>query len=143
MKIKCIEVFRVELPLHEGSYNWSGGKSVEVFDSTVVRLTADDGTTGHGEVCPLGPAYLASYAEGARAGIRELAPDLLGGLADVEHAGARGRGDRLGQLLDLLHAGGQAREVGIELPGVTSCTTDGQCPPGQTCGADLQCHPGG
>ncbi len=78
MKIKCIEVFRVELPLHEGSYNWSGGKSVEVFDSTVVRLTADDGTTGHGEVCPLGPAYLASYAEGARAGIRELAPDLLG-----------------------------------------------------------------
>ena len=78
MKIERIEVFRVELPLHEGSYNWSGGKSVEVFDSTVVRLTADDGTTGHGEVCPLGPAYLASYAEGARAGIRELAPDILG-----------------------------------------------------------------
>jgi L-alanine-DL-glutamate epimerase-like enolase superfamily enzyme len=34
--------------------------------------------TGHGEVCPLGPFYLPAYAEGARAGIRELGPHLLG-----------------------------------------------------------------
>lgn len=31
-----------------------------------------------GEVCPLGPAYLPAYARGARAGIAELAPHLLG-----------------------------------------------------------------
>ncbi|MFQ5773566.1 MAG: cis-3-hydroxy-L-proline dehydratase [Kiloniellaceae bacterium] len=78
MKITRIAAYRVELPLHEGSYNWSGGKSVAVFDSTVVRVETDAGLVGHGEVCPLGPFYLPSYAAGARAGIRELAPDLLG-----------------------------------------------------------------
>ena len=34
MKISKISVYQVDLPLHEGSYNWSGGKSVQVFDST-------------------------------------------------------------------------------------------------------------
>lgn len=78
MKIKRIVVFQVDLPIHEGSYNWSGGKSVQVFDSTVVRLETDDGVVGHGEVCPLGPFYLPSYANGVRTGINELAPHLLG-----------------------------------------------------------------
>ena len=78
MKITGIKVYRVDLPLHEGSYKWSGGKSVEVFDSTVVAVETDDGITGHGEVCPLGPFYLPAYAEGARAGISELGPHLLG-----------------------------------------------------------------
>ena len=78
MKISKISVFQVDLPLHEGSYNWAGGKSVKVFDSTVVRVETDEGITGHGEVCPLGPVYLPAYAEGARAGIQVLAPALLG-----------------------------------------------------------------
>ena len=34
--------------------------------------------TGYGEVCPLGPAYLAAYAGGARTGIAEVAPHILG-----------------------------------------------------------------
>lgn len=78
MKITGIDVFRVELPLHEGSYKWSGGNFVEVFDSTVVEIRTDAGITGYGEICPLGPAYLAAYAAGARTGIAELAPHLLG-----------------------------------------------------------------
>ena len=78
MKITSIEVYQVDLPLHEASYNWSGGKSVQVFDSTVVRILTDEGLIGVGEVCPLGPVYLPSYAEGARTGISVLAPDLLG-----------------------------------------------------------------
>ena len=78
MKISKISVFQVDLPLHEGSYNWAGGKSVKVFDSTVVCVETDEGITGHGEVCPLGPVYLPAYAEGARAGIQVLAPALLG-----------------------------------------------------------------
>ena len=77
-KIKKIEAFQVDLPLHEGSYKWSGGNSVEVFDSTVVAVHTDEGITGFGEVCPLGPAYLPAYAKGARTGIAELAPKLLG-----------------------------------------------------------------
>ena len=78
MKIRSIDVFQVDLPLHEGSYNWSGGKSVQVFDSTIVRVGTNDGVSGHGEVCPLGPFYLPSYAAGARAGIAELSPHLIG-----------------------------------------------------------------
>ncbi|XAL99676.1 mandelate racemase/muconate lactonizing enzyme family protein [Phycisphaeraceae bacterium D3-23] len=78
MRITGIQAYQVELPLHEGSYKWSGGKSVEVFDSTVVEINTDEGVTGFGEVCPLGPAYLPSYAGGVRAGIAELAPSLIG-----------------------------------------------------------------
>jgi len=78
MKIQRVLVYRVELPLHEGSYKWSGGKSVEVFDSTIVRIETDAGVVGTGEVCPLGPFYLPSYAAGARAGIVELGPQILG-----------------------------------------------------------------
>jgi cis-L-3-hydroxyproline dehydratase len=78
MKIRRICAYRVKLPLCEGSYKWSGGKSVSVFDSTIVAVETDEGLTGHGEVCPLGPFYLPAYAEGARAGIRELGPHLLG-----------------------------------------------------------------
>ena len=78
MKIERIAAYQVDLPLHEGSYKWSGGKSVEVFDSTIVRVDTDDGLSGYGEVCPLGPFYLPAYADGVRAGIRELAPHLIG-----------------------------------------------------------------
>ena len=78
MKITRILAYRVELPLREVTYKWSGGKSVTVFDSTIVRVETDAGIVGHGEVCPLGPFYLPAYAEGVRAGLRELGPHLLG-----------------------------------------------------------------
>ncbi len=78
MRIKRIEAYQVDLPLHEGAYNWSGGKSVSVFDSTIVALETDSGLTGFGEVCPLGPVYLPAYAAGARAGIAELGPAVIG-----------------------------------------------------------------
>src|SRR5215469_14541207 len=77
-RISKIEAFQVNLPLHEGSYKWSGGNSVDVFDSTVVAVHTDAGVTGYGEVCPLGPAYLPAYAAGARTGIATLAPQLIG-----------------------------------------------------------------
>lgn len=78
MKIARIAVHQVDLPLVEGRYAWSGGKSVEVFDSTLVMLETDQGLTGWGEVCPLGPFYLPAYGPGARAGIQELGPHLIG-----------------------------------------------------------------
>lgn len=78
MRITHINAYRVELPLHEGSYRWSGGNFVTVFDSTVVAVSTDAGITGYGEICPLGPAYLPAYANGARTGIAELAPNLIG-----------------------------------------------------------------
>ena len=78
MKITQIIVYQVDLPLHEGSYQWSGGKSVDVFDSTIVAVETDDGHIGYGECCPLGPFYLPAYGAGVRAGIKELGPHLLG-----------------------------------------------------------------
>lgn len=78
MKIDCIRAYQVDLPLHEGTYKWSGGKSVDVFDSTIVEVVTEDGNSGFGEVCPLGPFYLPAYARGVRAGIQELGPHLIG-----------------------------------------------------------------
>jgi L-alanine-DL-glutamate epimerase-like enolase superfamily enzyme len=78
MNISHIRAYRVDLPLHEGNYKWSGGKSVTVFDSTVIEIETSEGVTGYGEVCPLGPFYLPAYANGVRAGVAELAPHLIG-----------------------------------------------------------------
>ena len=78
MKIAAIRVYQVDLPVKEGRYAWSEGKYVEVFDSTVVELLTDDGRSGFGEVCPLGPFYLPAFGPGARAGIGELSASLIG-----------------------------------------------------------------
>ena len=78
MKITAIKVYQVDLPLREGRYNWSGGNFMEVFDSTVVAVETDAGITGYAECCPLGSAYLPSYAKGVRAGIEEIGPKLIG-----------------------------------------------------------------
>src|SRR5712692_6988673 len=77
-KVTKVEAFQVDLPLHEGSYKWSSGNSVEVFDSTVVAVHTDVGVMGYGEICPLGPAYRPAYAGGARTWIKELARHLIG-----------------------------------------------------------------
>ena len=78
MKIRRISTWQVDLPLYERTYNWSGGKSVTLFDSIIVGVEADNGIIGYGEVCPLGSYYLPAYAKGVRTGIAELGPHLLG-----------------------------------------------------------------
>lgn len=78
MRISAIRAYQVDLPLREGRYTWADGRYVEVFDSTVVEIRTDEGLVGYGEVCPLGAAYLPAFAAGARAGIAELAPHLIG-----------------------------------------------------------------
>lgn len=78
MKIQKIDVYQVNLPLCEGCYNWAGGKSISVFDSSIIAVSTDEGVVGYGEVCPLGPSYLPAYARGVRAGIAEIAPHLIG-----------------------------------------------------------------
>lgn len=78
MRITGLRFYQVDLPLCEGTYKFSGGKSVEVFDSTVVEILTDEGITGYGECCPLGPSYLPAYAQGVRAGLQTLAPHLMG-----------------------------------------------------------------
>ncbi len=84
MKITRISLYQVDLPMKEGAYSWSN-QSFAAFDSTVVRIDTDEGVWGVGEICPLGPAYLPAYAEGARTGILVMAPGLMG--ADPRNLG--------------------------------------------------------
>ena len=63
--------------MKEGSYSWST-QSHAAFDTTVVLVETNQGITGVGECCPLGPTYLPAYAQGVRAGISQLAPNLIG-----------------------------------------------------------------
>ncbi len=73
MRITSITVFQVDLPLHEGAYRWSEGNFVE-YSTRPSSGRTDEGYTGFGEVCPLGPFYLPAYAEGARTAIAVSAP---------------------------------------------------------------------
>ena len=77
IKIKSIEVFKIDLPLKEGNYSWSHGNSVNSFDSTIVKINTNIGISGLGEVCTLGPAYLPAYAEGVRTGIKQIGKYLI------------------------------------------------------------------
>ena len=61
MKIKEIKIFQVNLTMKEGHYSWSN-QSFRSFDSTVVEIITNQGISGFGEICPLGPSYLPSYA---------------------------------------------------------------------------------
>ena len=93
MKIKQIDVFQVDLPYSDGGvYTFSGGREYRRFDATIVRVTADNGLTGWGESTPFGSTYIAAHARGARAGIAEMAPHLIG--LDPRHY------DRINEAMD-------------------------------------------
>jgi len=77
MKITRITAYKVELP-RDRPYRLSGWRMVPVFDTTLVKIETDAGIIGLGEVCPLGASYLPAYAAGARTGMAELAPRLIG-----------------------------------------------------------------
>ncbi len=77
MQIRKISTYHIDLPMKEGAYIWSN-QSFSAFDSTVVVIETDEGICGAGETCPLGPAYLPAFAEGARTAIAKLAPELIG-----------------------------------------------------------------
>jgi L-alanine-DL-glutamate epimerase-like enolase superfamily enzyme len=78
MRIRRIDLFQVSYQLKDGSYTWSRGHGVTGFTGNIVRLMADDGLTGFGEVCPLGSSYIESFSRGVVTGIQELGPVLLG-----------------------------------------------------------------
>lgn len=76
--ISSIRIFRQWQPFRDGTYRCSGGRSAEGFDSTIVEITSRDGASGNGEMAPLGSFYDPAFAAGARAAMKELAPQLLG-----------------------------------------------------------------
>lgn len=78
MKITRINVYQLDLPLSK-PYWLSGGRlRFERLDSTLVEIETDEGVTGWGEGCPWGSTYLPAFGKGIRAGIDEIAPQLVG-----------------------------------------------------------------
>lgn len=78
MFIRSIEAYRVLQPFVDGPYKMSKGRTADAFDAVIVALTSDNGLTGWGEMAPLGTFYSAAFAAGTEAGVREIAPHLLG-----------------------------------------------------------------
>lgn len=95
MKIAHIRCYRQMQPFRDGPYVISGGRSESGFDSLIVRLEADDGRTGWGEMAPLGATYGAAFAEGARAAAPLLADALIGAEIQAPAVLARRMDDRL------------------------------------------------
>lgn len=78
LQIARIDVFQIDLPYSGGIYLISGGREYKSFDSTIVRITTNDGLEGWGESTPFGSTWIASHALGVRAGIAQIAPHLIG-----------------------------------------------------------------
>ena len=78
MKISKITVHQVDLPLTKPYYLSGGRLRFDQLDSTFVRLETDEGLIGWGEGCPWGHTYLPAHGPGIRAGIKTLAPAVLG-----------------------------------------------------------------
>jgi len=92
MKIAKIEVFQANLPYSGGVYRLSGGREYAGFDASFVCITTECGIEGWGESTPFGATYIAAHGAGARAGITEIAPSLLG--QDPRHL------DRINETMD-------------------------------------------
>jgi cis-L-3-hydroxyproline dehydratase len=78
LHITSINAYRVLEPFTGGTYHMSKGRAAERFDSILVEMKSDTGLTGWGEMAPLGNFYSPAFSSGARAGLAELAPSLLG-----------------------------------------------------------------
>ena len=76
MKVVDITLWSVELTSHD-TYYMAEGKTCDTVKSHILRLTADTGLQGWGEVCPI-PHYLPAFADGVPSAIAEMAPDILG-----------------------------------------------------------------
>lgn len=77
VRVAELTCYRVDIPSHGGLYAMSGGRLYDAFPSTVVKVTASDGTCGYGEASTLGSDYLDGFIGSVQATVRELAPLVL------------------------------------------------------------------
>ncbi len=77
MRIAEIHIYKKEQAIVDGPYVMST-MTLTSLDATIVKIVADNGLIGWGEVTPLGPAYQPQHALGARAALEHLAPFLIG-----------------------------------------------------------------
>lgn len=77
MKVREISCFAVDIPTQHDNYVMSHGRVLRAFPSTIVKVTAEDGTVGYGEACTLGSNYLDGFPGSARETVRLLADWVL------------------------------------------------------------------
>src|SRR5215469_15996977 len=77
MKLQTVTCYAVEIPAKDGSYAMSRDRVLRSFPSTVVRVTAEDGTSGFAEACSLGGNYCDGFPGSIQATIQEVAPFVL------------------------------------------------------------------
>jgi L-alanine-DL-glutamate epimerase-like enolase superfamily enzyme len=78
MRIRTLTCYSVDIPAKPGGYVMSHGRLLHSFPTTIVKLTAEDGTVGYGEACTLGGNYLDGHPGSVRETVRALAPAVLG-----------------------------------------------------------------
>ena len=76
--IEHVTAWAAHLPYVEGTYRMSGDRVTTGMDVTVLRLEADDGTTGIGESGTIGVTYDAAFPGGQHAALDLLGPAVLG-----------------------------------------------------------------
>jgi L-alanine-DL-glutamate epimerase-like enolase superfamily enzyme len=77
MRIREIRIYGKPLPVKGGVYRMASA-SVAKLDSTIIEVVSDNGLSGWGETCPIGPIYQPHHTLGARSAMQELAPALIG-----------------------------------------------------------------
>ena len=73
MKISEIHIHTHDMPVKNGPYTIASS-TVWSLQTTLVRIVADNGLTGWGETCPVGPTYAPSHALGAVAALSRSHP---------------------------------------------------------------------
>ncbi|MFT5220043.1 MAG: L-alanine-DL-glutamate epimerase-like enolase superfamily enzyme [Planctomycetota bacterium] len=76
VRITEVHIYQKDLVLTQ-PYTMAGVE-LHKLDSTIVKLVADNGLTGWGESCPVGPTYQPEHAVGTRAALKQMAPALIG-----------------------------------------------------------------
>ena len=117
MRITGIKAYRVGLPLHEGSYKWSGGNSVDVFDSTIVAIATDAGTSAGGVGREIRRSEWAHLSISGDAGVRRDGHD--GRIEDIDGVATRPLVATLMQ--------GQSHTVGLDSGDPHACSVECQC----------------
>jgi L-alanine-DL-glutamate epimerase-like enolase superfamily enzyme len=134
-RVRELACYRVDIPPQKDTYVMSHGRELTAFPSTVVKVTADDGTVGYGEACTLGSDYLDGHPGSARAtikllaefaidcpvfdanvladGMDELVVDHLPGKAAIDVAVWDLRGKLLGLPVAALLGGVKKREIDV------------------------------
>ena len=77
VQITRVRAFRQLQPFRRGNYAM-GHVGSSQFDSTIVVLDTDEDVIGYGEMAVINAAYGEQFAAGARAGVADLAPLLVG-----------------------------------------------------------------